>query len=181
MTTFSQCTLRKGRVSKYFRNDRPKLEGNPFRRGICMRVYIMKPKKPNSAQRKIAQVELNNGRVLLAYLPGFGHKLSKNSEVMIRGGRVPDLPGVLYHAMRQKCSFKMNEVRVRSLRRSKYGLKSFKRSIGITAAMTIRHKRKQQRRDSLRQVVKEDLDLIKQRMEKAAKNYLRFQQNFISN
>jgi small subunit ribosomal protein S12 len=179
MTTFAQCTIRKGRISKYFRNDRPKLEGNPFRRGICMRVYIMKPKKPNSAQRKIAQVELNNGRVLLAYLPGFGHKLSKNSEVMIRGGKVPDLPGVLYHAMRYKCSFIMKEVRNRSLRRSKYGLPSFKRSIGILKTMTIRAKRRQQLRESLRQVAKEDLDLLKKRIQIVTSHFISFKTNIV--
>lgn len=122
MVTFQQY-ISKHRRTKKFKSSTPKFHGCPYKRGTCVRVYTTKPKKPNSAQRKIAKVQLINGRFLLAYIPGFGHKLSKNSQVLVRGGRVPDLPGVRYHIMRNKEDLKTPEVYVRRNRRSKYGIK----------------------------------------------------------
>jgi len=124
MVTFSQY-INNHRRTKKFRSSTPHFEGSPYKFGTCVRVGIVKPKKPNSAQRKITKVCLSNGRYLIAYIPGFGHKLMKNHEVMIRGGRVPDLPGVRYHLMRLKKDFNMVEVITRYQKRSKYGVKDF--------------------------------------------------------
>jgi small subunit ribosomal protein S12 len=123
MVTYSQY-LANHRRTKQFRSSTPHFEGSPFKYGICVRVGIVKPKKPNSAQRKIAKVRLSNDRLLIAYIPGFGHKLVKNSEVMVRGGRVPDLPGVRYHILRGKKDLQTLEINPRSSRRSKYGIKN---------------------------------------------------------
>jgi small subunit ribosomal protein S12 len=128
MVTWTQY-LKKHRQTKQFRSSTPHFEGSPFKYGTCVRIGVVKPKKPNSAQRKITKVCLSNGRYLIAYIPGFGHKLLKNNEVMIRGGRVPDLPGVRYHVMRAKKDFTMVESRTRSQRRSKYGVKDLNTQI----------------------------------------------------
>jgi small subunit ribosomal protein S12 len=122
MVTFSQYN-RRHRRTKLFKSSTPKFEGSPFKCGIITRVAKVKPKKPNSAQRSVITVELRSGRFLLAYVPGFGHKLSKNSEVFIRGGRVPDMPGVRYHVLRNKKDLMTPETEIRSQRRSKFGLK----------------------------------------------------------
>lgn len=95
--------------------------GAPFMRGVCLKVYTSTPKKPNSALRKIAKVKLTNGMEVLAYIPGVGHNLQEHSVVMIRGGRVKDLPGVRYHIVRGKLDTLGVEGRKRS--RSKYGTK----------------------------------------------------------
>ncbi len=95
--------------------------GSPFMRGVCLKVYTSTPKKPNSALRKIAKVKLTNGMEVLAYIPGVGHNLQEHSVVMIRGGRVKDLPGVRYHIVRGKLDTLGVEGRKRS--RSKYGTK----------------------------------------------------------
>ena len=95
--------------------------GAPFMRGVCLKVYTSTPKKPNSALRKIAKVKLTNGMEVLAYIPGIGHNLQEHSVVMIRGGRVKDLPGVRYHIVRGKLDTLGVDGRKRS--RSKYGTK----------------------------------------------------------
>jgi small subunit ribosomal protein S12 len=95
--------------------------GAPFMRGVCLKVYTTTPKKPNSALRKVAKVKLTNGMEVLAYIPGIGHNLQEHSVVMIRGGRVKDLPGVRYHIVRGKLDTLGVDGRKRS--RSKYGAK----------------------------------------------------------
>ncbi|HAG27660.1 TPA: 30S ribosomal protein S12 [Patescibacteria group bacterium] len=95
--------------------------GSPFMRGVCLKVYTTTPKKPNSALRKVAKIKLTNGMEVLAYIPGVGHNLQEHSVVMIRGGRVKDLPGVRYHIVRGKLDTLGVDGRKRS--RSKYGTK----------------------------------------------------------
>lgn len=95
--------------------------GSPFMRGVCLKVYTTTPKKPNSALRKVAKVKLTNGMEVIAYIPGIGHNLQEHSVVMIRGGRVKDLPGVRYHIVRGKLDTLGVDGRKRS--RSKYGAK----------------------------------------------------------
>lgn len=99
MPTINQL-IRKGRNAPSFRSKTPALQANPFKRGVCTRVYTTTPKKPNSALRKVAKVRLANGFEVIAYIPGEGHNLQEHSIVMIRGGRVKDLPGVRYHIVR---------------------------------------------------------------------------------
>ncbi len=96
-------------------------KGAPFMRGVCLKVYTTTPKKPNSALRKVAKVKLTNGMEVIAYIPGIGHNLQEHSVVMIRGGRVKDLPGVRYHIIRGKLDTLGVDGRKRS--RSKYGAK----------------------------------------------------------
>lgn len=122
MVTLHQ--LKKGaRKVKQFTTKTPAFKGNPYKRGICLRVDIITPKKPNSAQRKTAKIRLCNGRDLIAYIPGMGHNITKHCEVLVRGGRVPDLPGVRYHLVRQKYSFTAPEIFDRRARRSKFAKK----------------------------------------------------------
>ena len=99
MPTISQL-IRKGREQKERKSTAPALKGNPQKRGVCTRVYTTTPKKPNSALRKVARVRLTNGIVVTSYIPGVGHNLQEHSVVLIRGGRVKDLPGVRYHIVR---------------------------------------------------------------------------------
>src|SRR3954452_20122074 len=99
MPTVNQL-IRKGRASKREKTKTPALQGAPQKRGVCTRVTTMTPKKPNSALRKIARVRLSNGMKVTAYIPGEGHNLQEHSVVLIRGGRVKDLPGVRYHIVR---------------------------------------------------------------------------------
>jgi small subunit ribosomal protein S12 len=122
MVTFQQYIKHHRKVKK-FKTSTPHFHGCPFKYGTCLRVGIIKPKKPNSAQRKIAKVRLCNERLLIAYIPGFGHGLQKNSEVMVRGGRVPDLPGCRYHILRGKKDHNRTELYVRIHRRSKFATK----------------------------------------------------------
>jgi small subunit ribosomal protein S12 len=98
--------------------------GSPFKRGVCTRVYTTTPKKPNSALRKVARVKLTNGMEVTAYIPGIGHNLQEHSLVLIRGGRVKDLPGVRYHIVRGVLDSSGTENRCKS--RSKYGTKQAK-------------------------------------------------------
>lgn len=98
------------------------LSGMPFKKGVCLRVYTMSPKKPNSAVRKVAKVRLSNSRTLLAAIPGFGHNLAEHSTVLVRGGKVPDLPGVGYRLLRGKYDFISKETQIRSSRRSKFSV-----------------------------------------------------------
>lgn len=96
-------------------------DSNPFKRGVCTKVTTMTPKKPNSALRKIAKVRLTNGQEVTAYIPGIGHNLQEHSVVLVRGGRVKDLPGVRYHIIRGKLDTQGVDKRMKS--RSKYGVK----------------------------------------------------------
>ena len=98
------------------------LQGNPQKRGVCVKVYTTKPKKPNSAIRKIAKLRLVNGRYIIAYIPGQGHNLQKFSVVLVRGGRVRDLPGVRYKMIRGKLDLNRKESFVRNNSRSKYSI-----------------------------------------------------------
>ena len=120
MPTASQL-VRKGRVTKKARTKTPALRGAPQKRGVCTRVYTSTPKKPNSALRKVAKVRLTNGFEVVSYIPGEGHNLQEHSVVMIRGGRVKDLPGVRYHIIRGILD--TQGVVKRRQRRSKYGAK----------------------------------------------------------
>ena len=99
MPTINQL-VRKGRKSVIKKSKSPAMRGNPQKRGVCTRVYTTTPKKPNSALRKVARVRLTNGYEVTAYIPGEGHNLQEHSIVLIRGGRVRDLPGVRYHIVR---------------------------------------------------------------------------------
>ncbi len=123
MTTLRQLCFGY-RTKKLFKTKTPALEGNPQKKGVCVRVYIRTPKKPNSAQRKVAKVRLSNKRRVEAYIPGMGHNLQEYSVVLMRGGRVKDLPGVKYHLVRGKYDFPglIN----RKTARSKYGTKKKK-------------------------------------------------------
>ena len=120
MPTINQL-IRHGRTDKPSRNKVPALEASPQKRGVCTRVYTTTPKKPNSALRKVARVRLTNGFEVTSYIPGEGHNLQEHSVVMIRGGRVKDLPGVRYHISRG--TLDTQGVKDRKQRRSKYGAK----------------------------------------------------------
>ena len=117
----TQQLVRKGRKSKVSKEKTPGLKGSPQRRGVCTRVYTTTPKKPNSAMRKVARVRLTNGNEVNAYIPGEGHNLQEHSIVLVRGGRVKDLPGVRYHIIRG--ALDTAGVEGRTQRRSKYGAK----------------------------------------------------------
>ena len=120
MPTLSQL-VKKGRQTLTEKKKSPALQGNPQRRGVCIRVYTTTPKKPNSALRKVARVRLSNGKEVNAYIPGEGHNLQEHSIVLVRGGRVKDLPGVRYHIVRG--ALDTAGVNGRTQRRSKYGAK----------------------------------------------------------
>ena len=120
MPTIQQL-VRKGRQSKTTKTKTPALKGAPQRRGVCTRVYTNTPKKPNSALRKVARVRLTSGMEITAYIPGEGHNLQEHSIVLVRGGRVRDLPGVRYHIIRGV--FDCGGVEARKQSRSKYGAK----------------------------------------------------------
>ena len=121
MPTIQQL-VRKGRQDKVVKNNTPALKGSPQRRGVCTRVYTTTPKKPNSALRKVARVKLSSGIEVTAYIPGVGHNLQEHSIVLVRGGRVKDLPGVRYHIVRG--SLDTQGVKDRKQGRSKYGAKA---------------------------------------------------------
>ena len=120
MSSINQL-VRKPRKKKKIKTDVPALKGSPQKRGVCTRVYTTTPKKPNSALRKVARVKLTNGQEVSAYIPGEGHNLQEHSVVLIRGGRVKDLPGVRYHTVRG--TLDTAGVDDRKQRRSKYGAK----------------------------------------------------------
>lgn len=120
MPTINQL-VRKGRRAVQKKNKSPALQKNPQKRGVCTRVYTTTPKKPNSALRKVARVRLTNGYEVTAYIPGEGHNLQEHSIVLIRGGRVKDLPGVRYHIIRG--TLDASGVSDRKQGRSKYGAK----------------------------------------------------------
>lgn len=120
MPTIQQL-VRKGRVALVDKSKSPALDSCPQRRGVCVRVYTTTPKKPNSAIRKVARVRLTNGKEVNSYIPGEGHNLQEHSVVLIRGGRVRDLPGVRYHIIRG--TLDAQGVAARRQARSKYGTK----------------------------------------------------------
>lgn len=120
MPTINQL-VRKGRVLQKAKSKVPAMEQNPQKRGVCTRVYTTTPKKPNSALRKVAKVRLTNQREVISYIPGEGHNLQEHSVVLIRGGRVRDLPGVRYHVLRGVLD--TQGVKDRKQSRSKYGAK----------------------------------------------------------
>jgi small subunit ribosomal protein S12 len=120
MPTINQL-VKRGRTLQSAKQGAPALQGSPQKRGVCTRVYTTTPKKPNSALRKVARVRLTNGIEVTAYIPGVGHNLQEHSVVLIRGGRVKDLPGVRYHIIRGT----LDSIGVQDRRqgRSKYGAK----------------------------------------------------------
>ena len=131
MPTIQQL-VRKGRVKLTTKSKSPALDSCPQRRGVCTRVYTTTPKKPNSAMRKVARVRLTNGKEVNAYIPGEGHNLQEHSIVLIRGGRVKDLPGVRYHIVRGALDTAGVSGRLQS--RSKYGAKRPKAGAAAAAA-----------------------------------------------
>ncbi len=120
MPTINQL-VKRGRAMQRPKNKVPALQGSPQKRGVCTRVYTQTPKKPNSALRKVARVRLTNGIEVTSYIPGVGHNLQEHSVVLIRGGRVKDLPGVRYHIIRG--TLDSIGVQDRKQGRSKYGAK----------------------------------------------------------
>lgn len=120
MPTLNQL-VRKGRTRMQKKTSTPALAGSPQRRGVCVRVYTSTPKKPNSALRKVARVRLASGYEVTSYIPGVGHNLQEHSVVLVRGGRVKDLPGVRYHIIRG--TLDAVGVQDRKQSRSKYGAK----------------------------------------------------------
>jgi small subunit ribosomal protein S12 len=120
MPTINQL-VKQGREKKRKKSKAPALQGNPQKRGVCVRVYTVTPKKPNSALRKVARVRLSNGIEVTAYIPGEGHNLQEHSIVLVRGGRVKDLPGVRYKVIRG--ALDTAGVANRRQSRSKYGVK----------------------------------------------------------
>jgi small subunit ribosomal protein S12 len=120
MPTVNQL-IRKPRRAKIGKKNAPALEKSPQKRGVCLKIYTTTPKKPNSALRKVARVKLSNGNEVTAYIPGEGHNLQEHSIVLIRGGRVKDLPGVRYHILRG--TLDTAGVEGRKQARSKYGAK----------------------------------------------------------
>ena len=131
MPTINQL-IRTGRKPKKSKNKVPALKGSPLRRGVCVRVYTTTPKKPNSALRKVARVRLSSHQEVSAYIPGVGHNLQEHSVVLVRGGRVKDLPGVRYHIVRG--TFDTLGVEGRMQSRSKYGAKTPKGKGGAAGA-----------------------------------------------
>jgi len=120
MPTINQL-VRKGRKKTRLKSKRPSLDACPQKRGVCLQVMTRTPKKPNSALRKVTKVRLSNGKEVIAYIPGEGHNLQEHLTVLVRGGRVRDLPGVRYHIIRGKLDATGVEGRRRG--RSKYGVK----------------------------------------------------------
>lgn len=131
MPTIQQL-VRKGRIKAENRSKSAALDSCPQRRGVCLRVYTTTPKKPNSALRKVAKVRLTNKVEVIAYIPGEGHNLQEHSIVLVRGGRVKDLPGVRYHIVRG--TLDTQGVEARRQRRSKYGAKRPKPGAAATPA-----------------------------------------------
>lgn len=123
MPTIQQL-VRQGRQTKFTKSKTPALKGSPQRRGVCTRVYTTTPKKPNSALRKVARVRLSSGIEVTAYIPGEGHNLQEHSIVLVRGGRVRDLPGVRYKIIRG--ALDASGVKNRKQARSRYGAKAEK-------------------------------------------------------
>lgn len=123
MANIIQLEHRNPRKRKKHYNVSSKLRGRPHLRATVLRAYTTKPKKPNSAIRKVAKVRLSTGQKTIIYIPGSGHNLQEHSSVLVRGGKIPDLPGVHYHAIRGKCDFSIRQNFSRHNRRSKFSLK----------------------------------------------------------
>jgi small subunit ribosomal protein S12 len=121
MSTILQLCVKKIRKKKKFKCKTPALKQNPQKKGVCVRIFNRTPKKPNSALRKVAKFKLSTGRIVEAYICGEGHNLHEYSQALMRGGRVPDLPGVKYHLIRGKYDFE--GLKTRKTSRSKYGTK----------------------------------------------------------
>ena len=121
MPTINQLCKKVCRKKKLFRSKTPAFNKSPQKKGVCIKIFTKTPKKPNSALRKVAKVKLTTGTKLEAYIPGEGHTLQEYSVVLLRGGRVPDLPGVKYHLIRGKYDFK--GIKTRKSSRSLYGTK----------------------------------------------------------
>lgn len=126
MPTINQLCKKK-RNSKVRRTKVPALQASPQKKGICIKIFLRTPKKPNSALRKLARLKLTNGKKITAYIPGEGHKLQEYSTVLIRGGRVKDLPGIKYHLVRGKLDF--IGLKNRKTSRSKYGTKKLSKYV----------------------------------------------------
>jgi small subunit ribosomal protein S12 len=125
MATINQLCLKKQRKKKMFKTKTPALLNNPQKKGVCVKVFTRTPKKPNSALRKVAMLKLSNGKKIEAYIPGEGHNIQEYSVVLMKGGRVPDLPGCKYHLIRGK--YDLQGVKNRQQARSKYGDKAAKK------------------------------------------------------
>ena len=121
MATINQLCLKKQRKKKIFKKKTPALTNNPQKKGVCIKIFNRSPKKPNSALRKVARLKLSNGKKIEAYIPGEGHNIQEYSVVLMKGGRVPDLPGCKYHLIRGK--YDLQGVKNRQQARSKYGAK----------------------------------------------------------
>jgi small subunit ribosomal protein S12 len=124
MLTINQLSLKKSRKQKFFKKKTPALNSCPQKKGVCIKIFIRSPKKPNSACRKVAKIKLSTGKKVEAYIPGEGHNLQQYSVILIRGGRTPDLPGIKYRLIRGKYDFK--GVKNRKTSRSCYGVKNLK-------------------------------------------------------
>ena len=125
MATINQLCLKKQRKKKIFKTKTPALLNDPQKKGVCVKVFTRTPKKPNSALRKVAMLKLSNGKKIEAYIPGEGHNIQEYSVVLMKGGRVPDLPGCKYHLIRGK--YDLQGVKNRQQARSKYGAKAAKK------------------------------------------------------
>ena len=125
MATINQLCLKKQRKKKIFKTKTPAILNNPQKKGVCVKVFTRTPKKPNSALRKVAMLKLSNGKKIEAYIPGEGHNIQEYSVVLMKGGRVPDLPGCKYHLIRGK--YDLQGVKNRQQARSKYGAKAAKK------------------------------------------------------
>lgn len=121
MSTINQLCKKKARLKKKFKSKTPALQKNPQKKGVCIKIFTRSPKKPNSAIRKVAKIKVSTGKKVEAYIPGEGHNLKSYSVVLMRGGRVPDLPGVKYHLIRGKYDFQ--GIKKRKSSRSLYGTK----------------------------------------------------------
>ena len=121
MLTINQLCRRNSRKKKVYQIKMPALKGNPQVKGVCIKIFNRTPKKPNSALRKVAKVKTSTGKRVECYIPGEGHNLQQYSIVLLRGGRVPDLPGVKYHLIRG--AFDLKGVKDRKTSRSQYGVK----------------------------------------------------------
>ena len=128
MVTFNQLSIKNIRIPKKSKNLATALSSCPQKRGICMKITTMTPKKPNSAIRKIAKIRLTNGRRITAYIPGQGHNLQEYSAVLVRGGKIPDLPGVRYRLIRGALDLTWKERILRKNSRSKYGIPKQKKN-----------------------------------------------------
>lgn len=129
MPTLHQLMCKTTRIKKYHKTSVPSLEACPQKRGVCIRVKVVKPKKPNSAQRKVARIRLSNNIYITATIPGQSHNLQKFSQVIVRGGRANDIPGVRYKLVKGKLDFSIVENFTRGKARSKYGQPNLKKML----------------------------------------------------